>query len=62
MGTGFSKNPERTGITVQERGVSHWPNLAIAEETTERNLPQLTVKHIGVVIGFSIKILASPQT
>jgi hypothetical protein len=46
---------------MQECGISHRPYLSIAEKSTQWDLPQFILEHVGIVVCFSIKVFTSAE-
>ena len=55
------ENTEGAGVAVQKSGLADGADLAVAEKSAERDIAQLVLEHIRVVVGFAVKILHAPQ-
>ena len=55
------KYAEGAGVTVEVSGVTHWPNLPVAEKSTEGDGAYYLSKEIGIVVGAAVEVLASSE-
>ena len=51
---GWVKNTKRTSVTMKKRGFSHWSDFTVAEKSAQWYVAELSTKHIGIMIWFSV--------
>src|SRR5262245_58625683 len=56
-----SEETERARVSVQERRPLHGPDLAVAEEPADRQLPEPAARGVGVVVCAAEEMLAAPE-